>query len=230
MAVMTAAMLLTVFVPMLLVILAIGNNAESITAQAKSLTSLTLSPPPDWVERAPLVGAKLAERWKVFASLGPEERFARVAPYARMVLQWLATQAGGIGRAMLQFLLTVIIATILYTQGEIVQEGVLCFARRLAGQQGEDVVTLAGKAVRGIVLGVVVTALIQVALGGFGLFIAGVPAAALLTAVMSILCRPLSSRWWIASASASGNFSVTSGQRSPRATSSSESSTSWRVA
>jgi predicted PurR-regulated permease PerM len=187
-AVMTAAMLLTVFVPMLLLVLTIVNNAESITAQAKSLTSLTLSSPPDWVERAPLVGGKLAEQWKVFASLGPEERFARVAPYARLVLQWLATQAGGIGMAMLQFLLTVLIATILYTQGEIVREGVLSFARRLAGQQGEDVAVLAGKAVRGIVLGVVVTALIQVAVGGIGLFLAGVPAAALLTAVMSILC------------------------------------------
>jgi predicted PurR-regulated permease PerM len=47
---------------------------------------------------------------------------------------------------------------------------------------------LAGKAVRAVVLGVVVTALIQTAIGGIGLFIAGVPAAALLTAVMLILC------------------------------------------
>jgi predicted PurR-regulated permease PerM len=50
------------------------------------------------------------------------------------------------------------------------------------------VAVLAGKAVRGIVLGVVVTALVQAAVGGVGLFIVGVPAAALLTAVMSILC------------------------------------------
>jgi predicted PurR-regulated permease PerM len=47
---------------------------------------------------------------------------------------------------------------------------------------------MAGKAVRGIVLGVVLTALIQVAIGGIGLFLAGVPAAALLTAVMAIPC------------------------------------------
>jgi len=187
-AVMTAAMLLVVFVPMMLVVLTIVNNAESITAQAKSLTSLSLSSPPDWIERTPLVGGKLAERWKVFASLSPEERLARVTPYARTVLQWLATQAGGIGMAMLQFLLTMIIAMILYARGEIVSEGVLSFARRLAGRQGEDVAVLAGKAVRGIVLGVVVTALVQAAVGGVGLFIVGVPAAALLTAVMSILC------------------------------------------
>jgi predicted PurR-regulated permease PerM len=39
-----------------------------------------------------------------------------------------------------------------------------------------------------VVLGVVVTALIQAAAGGIGLFIAGVPAAGLLTAVMLLLC------------------------------------------
>ena len=187
-AVMTAAMLLVVFVPMMLVVLTIVNNAESITAQAKHLTSLSLSSPPDWIERTPLVGGKLAESWKEFASLNPDERFAKVAPYARAVLQWLATQAGGIGLAMVQFLLTVIIAMILYARGEVVREGVLSFARRLAGRQGEDVAILAGKAVRGILLGVVVTALVQAAVGGVGLFIVGVPAAALLTAVMSLLC------------------------------------------
>ena len=187
-AMMTAAMLLVVFIPMMLVVLTIVNNAENITAQAKSLTSLSLSSPPGWIERAPLVGGKLAERWKVFASLSPEDRFVKVTPYARMMLQWVATQAGGIGVAMLQFLLTVIIAMIFYARGEIVREGLLSFARRLAGRQGEEVAILAGKTVRGIVLGVVVTALVQAAVAGIGLFVVGVPAAALLTAVMAILC------------------------------------------
>jgi predicted PurR-regulated permease PerM len=187
-AAMTGAMLLLVFVPMLLAVLTIANNAESITAQAKSLTSISLSSPPEWIERAPLVGGKLAEHWKVFAALGPEERFAKVAPYARTMLQWFAAQAGGIGMAMLHFLLTVIIAAILYAQGETVRAGVLSFARRLAGRRGEDAAVLAGKAVRGVVLGVVVTALIQATLGGVGLFITGIPAAGLLTAVMLILC------------------------------------------
>ena len=50
------------------------------------------------------------------------------------------------------------------------------FARRLAGQRGEDIAVLAAKSVRGVVLGVVVTALIQAALSGIGLFVTGVPA------------------------------------------------------
>ena len=47
---------------------------------------------------------------------------------------------------------------------------------------------LAGQAIRGVALGVVVTALVQAALGGLGLVIAGVPFAALLTAVVAFLC------------------------------------------
>ena len=62
------------------------------------------------------------------------------------------------------------------------------FARRLAGAEGEAAATLAGKAARGVALGVVVTAIVQTALGGIGLGIAKVPGASVLTAVMLMLC------------------------------------------
>jgi len=49
-------------------------------------------------------------------------------------------------------------------------------------------VVLAGQAIRGVALGVCVTALVQTVLGGIGLAIAGVPFAALLSAVMLMFC------------------------------------------
>jgi predicted PurR-regulated permease PerM len=61
------------------------------------------------------------------------------------------------------------------------------FARRLAGPQGERAVHLGAQAVRAVALGVVVTALVQSTLGGIGLAVAGVPFAAILTALMFIL-------------------------------------------
>jgi predicted PurR-regulated permease PerM len=81
---------------------------------------------------------------------------------------------------IVQFLLTVIIAAIMYAGGEKAAEGVLSFARRLAGPQGEAVTVLAAKAIKSVALGIVVTALIQTAIGGAGLIISGVPAAPLL--------------------------------------------------
>jgi predicted PurR-regulated permease PerM len=188
-AIMTLVILLIVLVPVTLAVITIVGNAENIAAKIKSLVSITLSSsPPQWLERIPLRGEKLAAQWREFAALSPDERTSLVTPYARTILQWFVAQAGSIGMTMLQFLLTTIIAAIMYAKGEVVRSGVLSFARRLAGQQGEDVALLAAKAVRGVALGVVLTALIQTALGGIGLFITGVPAAALLTAVMFMLC------------------------------------------
>jgi predicted PurR-regulated permease PerM len=57
----------------------------------------------------------------------------------------------------------------------------------LAGARGEHSVSLAGQALRGVALGVVVTALVQSVLGGIGLVVAGVPFAAVLTAAMFML-------------------------------------------
>jgi predicted PurR-regulated permease PerM len=59
---------------------------------------------------------------------------------------------------------------------------------KLAGRQGEDAAILAGKAIRSVALGIVVTALIQSALGGIGLTVAGIPAPALLTGILFLLC------------------------------------------
>jgi predicted PurR-regulated permease PerM len=58
----------------------------------------------------------------------------------------------------------------------------------LADEQGDRMVVLAGQAIRGVALGVVVTALVQSILGGIGLAIVGVPFAAVLTAIMFALC------------------------------------------
>src|SRR5262249_60533852 len=62
------------------------------------------------------------------------------------------------------------------------------FGRRLAGERGEQSVRLAGQAIRSVALGVVVTAVGQSVLGGIGLAFAGLPLAAVLTAVMFMLC------------------------------------------
>ncbi len=95
---------------------------------------------------------------------------------------------GGFGGAFLHFLLTVIIAAILYAQGELAAKGVMAFTRRLAGQRGEQSVVLAGQAVSSVALGVVVTALVQTTLVGLGLWVTGVPHPGLLTAVTFVLC------------------------------------------
>jgi len=186
--VMTLALLLVFIVPFSLAVATIVENADQIADWAMSLRKLALAAPPDWVGSIPLAGPKLSAAWQEIISAGPEGLSARLTPYAGKLVQWFAAQAGSVGMMVVQFLLTVGIAAILYSKGETVAEGLLRFVRRLGGPQGEEAVILAGKAVRGVALGVVVTALVQSILGGIGLAVAGVPAPALLSAIMFMLC------------------------------------------
>jgi predicted PurR-regulated permease PerM len=186
--IMSVMLLLVVFIPLALASLTITKNAGDITAKIKSLNSMSLPSPPVWLDRIPFAGEKISGHWRTFAALDSSERTAMVSPYVKRALLWFAERAGSTGKTLVNFLLSVIVTIILYAKGEAFREGMLNFSRRLAGGQGEEVTVLAGKAVRAVVLGVVLTALVQTAIGGAGLFIAGVPAAGLLTAVMLILC------------------------------------------
>lgn len=187
-AIMTAAILLVVFVPVTLAVSTIVGNAESVTTGIRSLETIALPEPPAWLERIPLIGARVTAKWTSFAVLDAEQRLAVLTPYVQSGLQWFASKAGSVSTMLLQFLLTTIVSALLMANGEHVREGILRFARRLAGSQGQDAAVLAAQTIRSVVLGVVVTALIQSAIGGTGLLITGIPAAGLLTAVMFFLC------------------------------------------
>ena len=187
-AVMTVILLLILIIPLTLAILSIADSADEITERIKSMNTFAVPSMPGWVEKIPLVGKKIGVQWQEISALTPEELSARLTPYAKEALKWFIAKAGSIGMMILQFLLTVIIAAILYATGETAASGVRSFARRLAGQKGEETSVLAAKAVRGVALGVVLTAIIQSSLAGIGMAITGVPAVAILTAVSFMLC------------------------------------------
>ena len=186
--VMTVLLLLVVIVPFTLAVATIVARVDSISALGKSLATFTVPLPPDWVGGIPIAGPKIAASWRQVAALPPETLSARLTPYVGQALSWFAARAGSVGMMFLQFLLTVIISAILYANGETAASGIRSFARRLAGQRGENAVNLAAKAIRGVALGIVVTAVVQTSIGGIGLFITGVPVAGVLTAVMFMLC------------------------------------------
>ena len=187
-AVMVALLLLLLVVPLYLAISTIVENAGRIVDLARSASTLALPDPPEWLGKLPLVGPRLEAAWRALAERGPDSIWTQLAPYGRDVARWLVSHAGSFGGTVVQLLLTVLIAGILYSGGETAEAGVRRFFRRLAGERGENAVELAGKAVRAVALGVVVTAVAQSALTGVGLAVAGVPHAGLLAAVALVLC------------------------------------------
>jgi predicted PurR-regulated permease PerM len=184
----SVAMVLVFVVPLVLAIQMLVDNADTITAWLDTLATATIPQPPEWLARVPLVGARIAERWTSVAAADKGDLVARLAPHAAAAAQWVASAVGSFGMLGLQFLLTVIIAVLLYAQGETARAGLIRFGRRLAGDRGEGAVVLAGQAIRAVALGVVVTALAQTVLAGIGLAVAGVPFAGFLTGVILLLC------------------------------------------
>ncbi len=187
-AVMTLLIVLLLVVPLMMAIATVVRHADDIVAQAAILTGYLMSPPPPWVEKLPLVGEKAAQLWSDAAAQGSKGLLAQVAPYADDIAKWFVAQAGSLGLVFVQFFITVVLAAVMYAGGESGASAMLRFGRRLAGVYGEDAVLLGGLAIRGVALGVGVTALVQSGLGGIGLAIVGVPFAGLLTAVMVLLC------------------------------------------
>jgi predicted PurR-regulated permease PerM len=186
--VMTLALLFVLIAPFWLAISMIVANSDEIADLVRTVLSLRVPPPPDWLAEVPLVGATASKVWLPLTSAGVRDLAPKLTPYAGALTHWFASAAGSLGALFVQFLLTVAIAAIMYAKGEQAAAITLRFGRRLGGERGEMAVHLAGQAIRGVALGVVVTALAQSVMGGIALAVVGVPFASVLTALMFVLC------------------------------------------
>lgn len=188
-AVLSLILLLLVFGPFLAAVGALVGNVDVVVAKAKAVATVDIpEAPPDWLARVPLVGPKAAAEWSRLGGDELRKLAAKAVPFAGKLASWFAGKVGGIGASLLHFLLTVVVCAVFWANGEAAAEKVRRFARRLAGERGDRVVRLAGQAVRGVALGVVVTAILQSLLAGLGLLIAGIPFVPVLTVVVFILC------------------------------------------
>ncbi|MBP7082080.1 MAG: AI-2E family transporter YdiK [Rhodocyclaceae bacterium] len=185
---MSLALLLLLVIPLILAIATIANHATEITDVAKKIVAAGIPDQPDWVAGIPLIGEKISSFWAQMSDSGPQGLVAKAQPYAAEAGRWALAQAGSVGFAIVQFLLVVAFSAVLYADGEAWAAAALKFGQRLAGLRGRNAIILAGQAIRGVALGVGITAIVQTAFGGIGLAIAGIPFAALLSAVMLMFC------------------------------------------
>jgi predicted PurR-regulated permease PerM len=186
--VMTGVLLLLFVVPFWLAIGTILTNSDQIVGWLGSITSMPFPPPPTWLGEVPIIGERAVQAWQKVADAGGREILEHIRPYAGTITQWFISAAGDAGMVLLQFLLTVLVAAIMYAQGERAATAVIRFGKRLAGARGQQAVVLAGQAIRGVALGVVVTAFFQAAIGSVALLVTGVPYAGILCAIMFMLC------------------------------------------
>jgi len=188
-ALMTLLLLLLFVVPLAATIVTIVGNADRLVDWARVAAAWRpAEQPPQWLRTLPVIGGALEALWIQLRALGLDEMLPKITPYAGEATRWFAREVGSLGMVLFQFLLTVAIAAVLYARGEQAAAMARRFARRLGSARGEAAVQLAGDAIRGVALGVGVTAAVQAVVSGLGLALAGVPFAGLLTAVMFMLC------------------------------------------
>jgi predicted PurR-regulated permease PerM len=185
--VMMALLVLVFVIPFSLAVSTIVQNVPQLTDLGKQVATYQIPPPPDWVDRVPLVGHQVADYWQKAAATGQGEIARRLSPYLRGAGTWLLAQAGSFGMMVIHFILTLVLTALLYHNGEAASGLVRRLAHRIAEEKGENAILLAAMAVRAVAQGVVITALIQSILAGLGLAVVGIPYAALLTALIFML-------------------------------------------
>ncbi len=144
---------------------------------------------PAWLQNLPYAGEWLQTQWAGLQQqdlqvLTPLKGL--IAPLAKMML----SMAGSFGAGMLMLLISLLIAGVLYANGETIHRWVLAFSHKVAPNEGIRLLAVAHTTVRGVVNGFIGAAIAQGAFAWFGYALAGVPHAlsfGLATCLLSVI-------------------------------------------
>ncbi len=176
---MTLAMVLIVLLPFVIVGTTLADNVNELTGAAKHWIENGPPTPPEWLARVPVVGQRATDYWLSLAA-DSSKLWTDAQHIIEPASAWLLKGGLALGGGLIQLALSVFVAFFLFRDG-IALSGILTTAiERIAGERGKHLLTVAGKTVRGVVYGILGTALLQAIMTGIGLLIARVPGAALL--------------------------------------------------
>ncbi|OFA06084.1 putative inner membrane protein [Duganella sp. HH101] len=185
-AVMSVGLTLLIIVPLALVTWNIADNASDVYDQIKAgLGSGTLAPPA-WLKDIPVIG-EAADTY-LHKLLGSREELLSVAknllePARRLLL------GGGmvLGSGVAQVSLAVFVSFFLYRDGQAMLAALAVGMEKLIGAQAVAVADTVSRTVRGVMYGLLGTALAQAGVAAIGFLIAGVPAVAMLSVATFLL-------------------------------------------
>jgi predicted PurR-regulated permease PerM len=184
---MTLIVAAVLLLPLIIAGTTMADDVKRATQAARAWFERGPAVPPAWFAKIPIFGAALQTYWQeAFGEAG----FEAMRQWIEPVSEWALRGGIGIGRGLLQLTLSILVAFFVYRDGEGFAENVKAGTMRIAGERGERLLTLAGNTVRGVVYGILGTAIAQAVVAGIGFAIAGVPGAAvlaLLTFVLGIL-------------------------------------------
>jgi predicted PurR-regulated permease PerM len=134
----------------------------------------------------PFVGPYLAE-WLGAMDDAIAGLFALIQPYAATLAQMALSVLLAVLSGIAELLLAIFLAFFFYRDGPAMAAHAQTLLAKLAGQRGRHLVELTGNVTRGVVYGLLGTAVAQGVMTAFGLWIAGVPQPVLLGVVTGII-------------------------------------------
>jgi predicted PurR-regulated permease PerM len=178
-ALISLMVIAAVLLPFVVIGLTLADNVQDLKAATQRWIAAGLPAPPAWLAKVPLVGSMAVETWQdLAADTGRllEELKRILEPVAARLLQ----TGLSLGIGLFQMALSILVAFFLLQNGTGVAGLLNTGIARILGERGQYLLELAGKTVRGVVYGILGTALAQALMAGIGFVIAGVPGAALL--------------------------------------------------
>ncbi len=164
-----------------------GGASDIMRLRASAEAMLTdLPSAPHWLYRLPLFGGTLTDYWNAWAAdLTGMVAFFR--PYLGMIAEAGLQLLYGIASGIVQFVLALFIAYFFFYSGDTLGAYFRRILVRIAGPYAEQLIRVTGRTVRGTVIGILGTAILQGFLTAFGLALAGVPRPVLLGAAAAFL-------------------------------------------
>jgi predicted PurR-regulated permease PerM len=134
----------------------------------------------------PYVGPSIAD-WLASWDATTEGLVATIRPHAGMLAQNALAILLAVLSGIAELLLAILLAFFFYRDGPAIAAQAEAVMEKLAGPRGLRLVGLTGDVTRGVVYGLLGTALVQGAMTTFGLWIAGVPQPVLLGVVAGVI-------------------------------------------
>ena len=165
--------------PFVIVVASLADNVGRLNEMVQTFLAQGLPAPPTWLIGIPFVGEKLHAFWLAAAT----DTSLLIEPLKRALPEmskWLLSHSIALGNGVLQLALSVFILFFLYRDGEALAQRMDTAMERIGGERARTLLQLAGSTVKGVVNGILGTAIAQGILAGIGFLIAGVPGALLL--------------------------------------------------
>lgn len=177
-AVLCTVLLLAVLIlPVVLLTGSLMDGMQSLSGRVKNGMPL-IPPPPPRIESWPVVGVPLNNAWEL-ASSNLSAALRTFAPQIKAVIPGLLLASAGIGVAVLQWILSIIVAGVLLANATSAAKVASSLASRIFGERGPEFERLGAATVRSVTTGIIGVALIQSFFAALGFLVAGLPGAGL---------------------------------------------------